>query len=583
MVIKMTQNDNYNEYYENSELWGNRELTLVQSQVLNILDSLCQTLPEGSRVADLGCGDGILLNKLISKYPLLECYGVDMSQESLIYVNPPIQKCHSNLEYLPFKDGFFDLCFSIDVLEHILPQKLTSVIEEIHRVCRGAILLVSPFLESDAIRTICPHCGCVFSPYYHLNRFNLKLWQSLLSKYLKDREMQFLSLGDYKPYIPMGVGNLMVASGACVSHQHQTICPQCKTSFSRPQPTSIPNLSLLLSPYAAQKRNLFGLIPEEIGVLTLPSSNTEQTKGSEISDGIWIFTKEDYNLTPEEFGTLKVQSIYEIDCGDTNIVRSGADLFRKEAYFIDNGELTSSESVLIWNAPKFDKESQNVAKTLRLVFPPEPEKKVVNLELFLASQTEGILKAVLYGIPPHNSKQIGHTNIRSDQIERAMAITLYPDDQFITSFGMLVDLLWIPKITEYGRNGNYELRFHKVIDSNFSAQIFSIKNKAANVLPCNNKTVTKKYQLKFSSQTFKKLNKLWYVEKGKIFDLLSLSWNSKEDALIANLPLIENIYDEEIIDSNVKVESDLNLFGYGYSSGMPIYEAISEQLSKIDN
>ena len=293
-------------------------------------------------------------------------------------------------------------------------------------------------------------------------------------------------------------------------------------------------------------RSLFGLIPEEIGVLTLPSSNTEQTKRSEISDGIWIFTKEDYNLTPEEFGSLKVQSVYEIDCGDTNRVRSGADLFRKEAYFIDNGELTSSESVLIWNAPKFDKESQNVAKTLRLVFPPEPEKKVVNLELFFASQTKGILKAVLYGIPPHTSKQIGHTKVRSDKIERAIAITLYPDDHFITPFGMLVDLIWIPKITEHSRNNNYELRFHKVIDSNFSAQNFSIKDKAANVLPFNNKTGMKKYQLKFSSQTLKKLNKLWYVENGKIFDLLSLSWNSKENALIANLPLIENIYDEEI-------------------------------------
>ena len=62
-----------------------------------------------------------------------------------------------------------------------------------------------------------------------------------------------------------------------------------------------------------------------------------------------------------------------------------------------------------------------------------------------------------------------------------------------------------------------------------------------------------------------------------------LSWNSKENALIANLPLIENIYDEEIIDSNLKIESNLNLFGYGYFSGMLIYEAISEKLSKIDN
>jgi len=579
----MTQTENDNEYYENSELWGNRELTIVQLQVLNVLDSLCQILPEGARIADLGCGDGIMLKQLVAKYPLLEYYGIDMSKESLIYVNPPLQKCHSNLESLLFKNDFFDLCFSIDVLEHILPQKLSSVIGEIHRVCRGHILLVSPFLESDAIRTICPYCGCVFSPYYHLNRFNLKRWKSLLSKHLKDREMQFLPFGDYKPYIPPGVGSLLVASGACVSHLHKTVCPQCKTSFSRPQPTSMPNLSSLLSPYAAQNRNLFGLIPEEMGVLTLPISNIEQTERAKISDGIWMFIKEDCHLTAEELGTLTVKSVYEIDCGDANIVRSGADLFRKEAYFIDNGELTSSGEFLIWNAQKIAHESSNIVKTLRLVLPPEPEKKVVNLELFFSSQTEGILKAVLYGLPPHTSKQIGHHQVKSDQIERAMAITLYPDNQFITPFGMLIDLIWIPQITGNSRNSNYELKFHKVIDANFSSQFFSIKNKIANVLPFHENTVTKKYQLKFPTQTFTKINKLWYVEQEKIFDLLSLSWHSKEDTFIANLPLIDNIYDEDINDSNVKVEADLTIFTYGYSSGMPIYQAISEQLSNPDN
>ena len=96
--------------------------------------------------------------------------------------------------------------------------------------------------------------------------------------------MRFLSFGDSKPYIPLGVGNLMVASGSYVTHQHQTVCPQCKTSFSRPKSASQPNLSLLLNPYITQNRNSFGLIPEEMGVLTLPSLTTEEKTISSISD-----------------------------------------------------------------------------------------------------------------------------------------------------------------------------------------------------------------------------------------------------------------------------------------------------------
>lgn len=566
-------------YYENSELWGNRVLTLLQSQVLSVLETLCQTLPEGSRIADLGCGDGIILKQIISKYPLLEGYGIDMSQEALNHVKPPLQRCHSRLETLPFEDGFFDLCFSIDVLEHIIPQKLPSVIEEVHRICRGVVLLVSPFLESDAIRTICPYCSCVFSPYYHLNRFTIEAWESLLSKHLDNRNMRFLSFGDSKPYIPLGVGNLMVASGSYVTHQHQTVCPQCKTSFSRPKCASQPNLSLLLNPYITQNRNLFGLIPEEMGVLTLPSLTTEEKTISSISDGIWMFTQENCCLSLEELPILEIKSIYEIDFSESDLVHSGADLFRKQAYIIDNGELTSSKEFgLIWKFKIHNDESENTTKTLRLVFPLNPEKKVVDLELLFTAQGDGILKVILYSIPPHTSKEINSIKVNSPQKDLCLSITLSPDDQFITPFGLLIDLVWMPK-SKSGIN-ECSLQFKKVVDKNTFPKNLAIAKDTINIPHIFDHSI-QKYQLKIPVQALEKLRNLWCVDQGRIFSLYpSLVYNDKDKDKVLTLPLLNNFYDEKVIDYSLQVKGKPIIIQDDCLCSFTIYESIAERLGQ---
>lgn len=61
---------------------------------------------------------------------------------------------------LPFKDNTFDYVYSCHVLEHIHPEKLKFVMDEIHRVCKR-----------DAIIEIhVPHfsCGKTYMSYDHL-------------------------------------------------------------------------------------------------------------------------------------------------------------------------------------------------------------------------------------------------------------------------------------------------------------------------------------------------------------------------------------------------------------------------------
>lgn len=49
---------------------------------------------------------------------------------------------------LPFCDGIFDTIIISDVLEHVKPQKVTSMIEEAYRVLKsgGKVLITTPFL-----------------------------------------------------------------------------------------------------------------------------------------------------------------------------------------------------------------------------------------------------------------------------------------------------------------------------------------------------------------------------------------------------------------------------------------------------
>jgi ubiquinone/menaquinone biosynthesis C-methylase UbiE len=97
----------------------------------------------GTRVLDVGCGKGIMLDRLSSSFKT-EGFGVDVSNESLkgarsesLHV-PRVAVAAG--EDLPFPDDCFDLAVSFDVLEHVpVPE---AVFAEMVRVLRpgGSIL-----------------------------------------------------------------------------------------------------------------------------------------------------------------------------------------------------------------------------------------------------------------------------------------------------------------------------------------------------------------------------------------------------------------------------------------------------------
>jgi ubiquinone/menaquinone biosynthesis C-methylase UbiE len=99
------------------------------------------------RVLDIGCGHGVLLERLLGKYHPLQVYGCDLSSvmcSRAVSRNPAAAIVQADAEDLPFADDFFDHVFMVEVLEH-LPE-VGRALREVKRVLRakGTFLVAVP-------------------------------------------------------------------------------------------------------------------------------------------------------------------------------------------------------------------------------------------------------------------------------------------------------------------------------------------------------------------------------------------------------------------------------------------------------
>lgn len=96
----------------------------------------------GTRILDLGCGEGITLEKLFNSFPKAKVWGIDADSENISICNSnylPILR--GSLYSLPFPDETFDSCLLLEVIEHL--EEPTKALREISRVlCLGGRLIV---------------------------------------------------------------------------------------------------------------------------------------------------------------------------------------------------------------------------------------------------------------------------------------------------------------------------------------------------------------------------------------------------------------------------------------------------------
>jgi len=96
---------------------------------------IAQLLPLQGRVLDVGCGDGIIDQKIIREKPHLTIQGIDILKRKDAVV--PVDLFDG--KRIPFPDNFFDYVLLIDTLHHA--SSPFALLKEARRVAKKSIII----------------------------------------------------------------------------------------------------------------------------------------------------------------------------------------------------------------------------------------------------------------------------------------------------------------------------------------------------------------------------------------------------------------------------------------------------------
>ncbi len=116
-----------------------------------------------TRVLEVGCNTGANLRWLTGTVP--EVYGIDVSASALAEVRKTltnVNAVHAAGRELPFRDGWFDLVFTMGVLIHQPPEAVPLVMHEIVRCSRRYVLCGEYYAEQLTEVPYRGHQGALF-------------------------------------------------------------------------------------------------------------------------------------------------------------------------------------------------------------------------------------------------------------------------------------------------------------------------------------------------------------------------------------------------------------------------------------
>ncbi|CAM8649119.1 metW, methionine biosynthesis protein MetW [Comamonadaceae bacterium] len=112
---------------------------------INTLHAIASLVPQGSRVLDLGCGDGALLDHL-QRERGCSGYGVELDDANVLAcVKRGVNVLQLNLDQglTVFEDASFDVVLQIDTLQHL--RNAETMLRETARVGRVGIVAFPNF------------------------------------------------------------------------------------------------------------------------------------------------------------------------------------------------------------------------------------------------------------------------------------------------------------------------------------------------------------------------------------------------------------------------------------------------------
>ncbi len=111
----------------------------------NYRDEVAFRYVTGNIIADVGCGEGITLEKLVNTFPGKNIRGVDAEAENIaICSQHKLPVLAGDVYQLPFDDGSVDCVLFSEVIEHL--DHPEQALAEIRRVLRpgGRVIIIFP-------------------------------------------------------------------------------------------------------------------------------------------------------------------------------------------------------------------------------------------------------------------------------------------------------------------------------------------------------------------------------------------------------------------------------------------------------
>jgi len=94
------------------------------------------------KICDVGCGKGRYLKNLLQDIPQAEYHAVDISENVMESVKPPVEKKLGILTQIPYTDEYFDLVYTSEALEHSIFAE--NAVKELLRVTKpgGEVVVI---------------------------------------------------------------------------------------------------------------------------------------------------------------------------------------------------------------------------------------------------------------------------------------------------------------------------------------------------------------------------------------------------------------------------------------------------------
>ena len=109
-------------------------------------------LNDDSKILDVGCAKGFMLNDFYKLNPNLDLCGIDISKYAIDNSVPEIKHKLkvANATNLPYEDNYFDLVISINTVHNLDKTECTTALREISRVTKkNAFITVDAFNNEE--------------------------------------------------------------------------------------------------------------------------------------------------------------------------------------------------------------------------------------------------------------------------------------------------------------------------------------------------------------------------------------------------------------------------------------------------